>query len=197
MSDSAAVVIPLAMLIGAGIVALYARSSGLRSLVSILGIAPIAVIVLLLFFSPVNDIVFPAKETTTKAATVASGAAPTTPVVLMIFDELPTMSLMKKDMSVDAQRYPNFARLAKGSTWYRNATSRVRRHVRRGARDPLRPAPAGRAADLALVPAQPVLARRAHVRHPRPGADHPRLPGDAVQGAAVGIAVDPAAVTRP
>jgi hypothetical protein len=123
VSDSALVVIPLGLALGAVVVAFYARSGGLRSLVSILGIAPIAVVALLLFFSPVNDIVFPSGETTTKAATVASGAAPTTPVVVMIFDELPTMSLMKRDLSVDAQRYPNFAKLAGTSTWYRNATS--------------------------------------------------------------------------
>jgi hypothetical protein len=123
VSGSPAVLFPLSLLIGAGVVALYARSGGLRSLVSVLGIAPIAVLVLLLFFSPVNDLVFPKDEATTKAATVASGAAPKTPVVLMIFDELPAMSLMKKDMTVDAQRYPNFGKLAKSSTWYRNATS--------------------------------------------------------------------------
>ena len=123
VSDSAAVVIPLALLIGAGVVALYARSGGLRSLVSVLGVAPVVVVALLLFFSPVNDIVFPSDEATTKAATVASGAAPKTPVVVMVFDELPTTSLMKADQSVDAQRYPNFAKLAKSSTWYRNATS--------------------------------------------------------------------------
>jgi hypothetical protein len=123
VSASGAVLIPLSLLLGAAVALFYRRSNGLQSLVSILGVAPLAVLVLLLFFSPVNDIVFPSKETTTKAATVASGAAPTTPVVLMIFDELPAMSLMKKDMTVDAQRYPNFAKLAKTSTWYRNATS--------------------------------------------------------------------------
>ena len=123
VSDAATVVIPLGLLIGAGVVALYARSGGLRSLVSVLGIAPIVVVALLLFFSPVNDIVFPSDEATTKAATVASGAAPKTPVVVMIFDELPTTSLMKADGTVDARRYPNFAKLAGSSTWYRNTTS--------------------------------------------------------------------------
>jgi hypothetical protein len=125
LSGTWKVLFPVSLLLGAGLALLYARSGGLRSFVSVLGVAPIVVIALLLVFSPVGDLVFRSDEGggSTAAAKVASGAAPTTPVVLLVFDELPTTSLMTADGNVDRRRYPNFARLADSSTWYQNATS--------------------------------------------------------------------------
>ena len=38
-------------------------------------------------------------------------------------DEFPLSSLLRPDGSIDAQRYPNFARLAGGGTWYPRATT--------------------------------------------------------------------------
>jgi hypothetical protein len=123
VSASSAVVVPLALALGAVAAFAYMRFSGLRSLVTVLAVAPVAVLALLLVFSPVHDVVFPGGETATRAATVASGAAPRTPVVVLVFDEMPTTSLMTRDGGVDARRYPNFAKLASSSTWYQNATS--------------------------------------------------------------------------
>ncbi|MGW4297677.1 sulfatase-like hydrolase/transferase, partial [Micromonospora chersina] len=48
------------------------------------------------------------------------GAHP--PVVMIVLDELPLVSLLGPDGRIDATRYPHFAELAGGSTWYRNAT---------------------------------------------------------------------------
>lgn len=45
------------------------------------------------------------------------------PVVMIVFDEFSGMSLVNEDHEIDAVRYPNFARLAATSTWYRNATT--------------------------------------------------------------------------
>ena len=53
----------------------------------------------------------------------ATGAPARTPVVLVVFDELPTTSLMAARGRIDAERYPSFARLARTSTWYANATT--------------------------------------------------------------------------
>ncbi len=122
LSPHALVVGPLALALGAVAAAAYARFAGLRTVLSVLGIAPVAVLALLLFFSPVNEVVFPSAEASSAAASGAAATKPT-PVVVLIYDELPTLSLMTKDERVDAQRYPNFARIAKTSTWYRNATS--------------------------------------------------------------------------
>ena len=46
-----------------------------------------------------------------------------TPVVLVVMDEFPLSSLLRPDGSIDAGRYPNFARLAKTATWYPRATT--------------------------------------------------------------------------
>jgi hypothetical protein len=44
-------------------------------------------------------------------------------VVLVILDELPTSSLLGMDGTIAEERFPNFARLADSSVWYRNAVS--------------------------------------------------------------------------
>ena len=55
----------------------------------------------------------------------ASAQAPAaTPVVLVIFDELPTATVMNSSGNgIDRRRFPGFARLAAHSTWYRNNTT--------------------------------------------------------------------------
>ena len=61
-------------------------------------------------------------------ATDDAHAAPVTipsqvPVVMLVLDEFPASSIMTTRGAIDAERYPNFARLARGATWYRNATT--------------------------------------------------------------------------
>jgi hypothetical protein len=41
------------------------------------------------------------------------------PVVFIVFDELPLVSLLDRAGELDAVRYPNFAKLAEMSTWYK------------------------------------------------------------------------------
>jgi len=43
------------------------------------------------------------------------------PVVIVVFDEFPSDTLVGPDGGIDAARYPNFAALARTSTWFRNA----------------------------------------------------------------------------
>ncbi len=45
------------------------------------------------------------------------------PVVMIVFDEFCGLALQNENREIDAVRFPNFARLARRSTWYRNATS--------------------------------------------------------------------------
>lgn len=45
------------------------------------------------------------------------------PVVLVVFDELSTISLLDEKERIDAGRYPHFARLAQDATWFRNAVT--------------------------------------------------------------------------
>ncbi len=54
----------------------------------------------------------------------AQAAARTrTPVVLVVFDEFPSTSLLGRGSRIDAVRYPNFAALARRSHWFPNATT--------------------------------------------------------------------------
>jgi hypothetical protein len=46
-----------------------------------------------------------------------------TPVVMVVFDEFSGTTLLNDRMEIDAGRFPQFARLAKTSTFYRNATT--------------------------------------------------------------------------
>ena len=43
------------------------------------------------------------------------------PVVVVVFDEFPTDTLLRPDGQIDAERFPNFAALARVSTWFPNA----------------------------------------------------------------------------
>ncbi len=84
--------------------------------VSLLGVLALG---LFLFGSPVADVLF--DDGTATAATVDPSSPAS--VVLVVLDELPTLSLLDPDGEVDAERWPNFARLADTSTWFRNSSS--------------------------------------------------------------------------
>ena len=43
------------------------------------------------------------------------------PVVVVVFDEFPADDLLRPDGSIDAERFPNFAKLASISSWFPNA----------------------------------------------------------------------------
>ncbi len=96
---------------------LYVRARPARMLLSVVGVAPVLILVLFLAFSPVSRLLETPPEP--HLAKTPSGA----PVVMIVFDELPTVSLLGADEELDAARYPNFARLAEDSTWFRNATT--------------------------------------------------------------------------
>ena len=45
------------------------------------------------------------------------------PVVVVVFDQLPLVSLLDRDGEIDRALYPNFAGLAAEATWFRNASA--------------------------------------------------------------------------
>ena len=47
------------------------------------------------------------------------------PVVLVVFDAFPSVSLLDSHGRIDRSRYPTFARLADGSTWFPYSTTTV------------------------------------------------------------------------
>ena len=105
---------------GAGVLGalLYRQAPPVGSFLTVLAPAPLIFLALFLFSSDASKLVF-VKTPHVKAHKVDS----TTPVVLIVFDEFAPISLMTRDEHIDAQRYPNFAALARDSTWYRSATT--------------------------------------------------------------------------
>jgi Sulfatase len=93
---------------------LYVRSRALRSFFSLSFALP--VIGCLSFMATVPLAVDDRPGVDVEVAT-------NTPVVLVTFDEFPLSSLLRADGSLDAVRYPNFARLANEATWYPHATT--------------------------------------------------------------------------
>jgi len=83
-----------------------------------LGVAPIAFALLFVFSSDAGSLVF-AED----AEVIDSTAGSDGPVAVVVFDELPLASLLTRDGEINERRFPNVARLAGMSTWYRNATS--------------------------------------------------------------------------
>ena len=113
-----AIAVPVAALVGAGLAALYARAAAVRTFITVLSPVPLLFLVLFLVVSPVSELVLPED-----AEAVAGQSRSRTPVVVVVFDELPATSLMDPRDRIDADRYPAFASFARDATWYRNATT--------------------------------------------------------------------------
>jgi hypothetical protein len=95
---------------------LYKRGF-VKQLLDVLTPAPIVFLVLFVFFSNTHKLIFPAKNASALGVDVPSK----TPVIEVVFDELPTATLMDASgKRIDAKRFPGFARLASESTWYRD-----------------------------------------------------------------------------
>jgi hypothetical protein len=118
-SGPAALLIALALVIGGLASLAYHRTRAVRSLASFLIPAPAIFLAIFLLFSDVSELVLPQPSPAVYAATGETEA----PVVMVVFDELPSSTLMDSRERINAHRFPNFADLAHHSTWYRNATT--------------------------------------------------------------------------
>jgi hypothetical protein len=110
--------VALALAAGFGFSVAYWRSDRVQSLLLWLSPAVFLFPALFLFNSPVYKLVFPKR-----IATTSSPAHASVPVVLVIFDEFPLVSLLNENQQIDPILYPNFAALSHGAAWYRNATT--------------------------------------------------------------------------
>ncbi|HEX6421544.1 MAG TPA: sulfatase-like hydrolase/transferase [Acidimicrobiales bacterium] len=112
-----------AALVATAVVWLHAARAGVRTLLSYLAVGNVAFLAMFLFASPAADLVDGASD----ADDVGGVTAPPLrgPVVVVILDEFPLATLLRADGTINDDRYPNFARLAASSTWFRNAASRV------------------------------------------------------------------------
>ena len=113
------VVTALALAVG-GLILLATHSvpafaKGLR----VLAAAPVLFLAVFFLGSPTGRLL------TADQASAAQGVAVEhpAPIVVLHLDELPLASLLRADGNINEVRFPNFARLAAGSTWYRNASA--------------------------------------------------------------------------
>jgi hypothetical protein len=108
-----------ALALGAVLAFLYARQAGIRSVLTVLSPAPLLFLALFLVNSPLDKLSLESDAVAGTPPEVAS----TTPVVLVVFDELAVTSLLDERGRVDAERLPAFGELAADSTFFPNATT--------------------------------------------------------------------------
>ncbi|HEY6710303.1 MAG TPA: sulfatase, partial [Actinomycetota bacterium] len=116
-------VVALALLAGVLAAVLYAGTSWLRMWLRYLAPAPLVFALVFLLISPTSRLVLPARtEAASQAPAAAAAGGKHPPLVVILFDEFPLKSLLDSKGKIDQRVYPNFAKLAGQSTWYRNAT---------------------------------------------------------------------------
>ena len=131
--------------VGAGAAAGWsvARFAPIRTIVRFLGAAPIVFVAVFLFATPVSGLLL------ASAAHLPESGSPDAPgpVVMVVFDEFPTVSLMRGDGSLDRERFPALAALADDGVWYRNAVG-----VRQQTEEALPSLLTGRGVDEGSIP---------------------------------------------
>jgi hypothetical protein len=119
-SSPAGLMIVVALVLGAVVAYGLAKRGFVKQLLDVLTPAPIVFLVLFIFFSDTQKLIFPQDEASALGVNVRSR----TPVVMLVFDELPTATLMDPTGErIDAERFPGFAELQRQSTWYPNNTA--------------------------------------------------------------------------
>jgi Sulfatase len=114
MPDAAMIVVSIA--IGSAVATLYAAAEPVRSFLRVLSPAPLVFLALFLFTDPISKLAFPEEA---QARTI--GGVTQAPIVVVLFDELPTTTLMDDRGRIDAARFPGFGELAATGTWFKNA----------------------------------------------------------------------------
>ena len=113
---SLAVAAACGALAGAG----YARSSTVRLFATFLSPAALVVPAAFLLQPAIAALAAP-RDATPPLAGIAFDDPP--PVVFVVFDQLPLISLLDAEGEIDRGLYPGFAALADESTWFRNASA--------------------------------------------------------------------------
>ncbi len=117
-SVSGLLLVAAAVAVGVVVCGALFASPQLRSVARVGLAVPLLVAGLFLLGSPVSRIVMPAS-----VEAAQEGIADPVPIVMVVFDEFPVASLLDRSGDIDAKAYPNFARLAREATWFRNATT--------------------------------------------------------------------------
>ncbi len=96
----------------------WLRSRAVRRTLTVMAASVVVVPLVFLSTSGIRSLM---RANPTQAATLHPSRL--APVVLIVFEELPLVSLIGADDGLDATRYPNLAALAADGVWFRNATT--------------------------------------------------------------------------
>ena len=114
------VVLAVGVAAGIGLGHGYRRSEAIRSVCSLLALTPLLFAAVFVFASPAHGLVFPPDV---QAAEVQVPGTPP-PIFVVVFDELPLATVLAADLeTVDAERFPNLARLAGDGVLFTNVTT--------------------------------------------------------------------------
>jgi hypothetical protein len=116
--SAAAALIVLAAVTGIAAAILYRRAAPVRSFLTVLSAAPILVLGLFLLLEPIDDLVLASDPGVADVRIPGS-----TPVVMVVFDEISTVALEDARGRIDPTLFPNLAGLARTATWFRYATA--------------------------------------------------------------------------
>jgi len=119
-----AVILVLALLLAGGFAALYLFNPKLST--TLAWLTPVVVLFPILFLTGANVQEFLGGATSANRPEAKQGAdamASRPPIVMVVWDELPTVDLLDANGNIDAKRFPHFSALASESTWYENATT--------------------------------------------------------------------------
>ena len=123
--QTGAVAVPAAAVIGIVVAVLYAHAPAVRLFATVLALAVIVVPAVFLANPRIKRLAWPPEPQTAGGAAAARADtrhAPA-PVVMVVLDEFPLLTLLDQAGAIDAAIYPNFAALARDGIWLRNATT--------------------------------------------------------------------------
>lgn len=121
------VALPLVALAGAAVAALRLRTQALGTFLRYGSLIVLVVVGQFAFASKTGQILLGGRHvgvsSEARDAVAAAVGDDGPPVVVMVFDGMPTELLMDGEGGIDGELYPNLAALAGRSTWYRNHTT--------------------------------------------------------------------------
>lgn len=110
----------MAFLAGGTFAMFYFRNAGTRMFLSWFSIAALLFPLNFLFLSTASELLKKDGEPSRyKDLTLTR----TPPIIMVVFDEFPLLSILNSDLEIDRGRFPHFAELATRATWYRYHTT--------------------------------------------------------------------------
>jgi hypothetical protein len=116
------IAVPPALATGLVAAVSYSRFAGVRSFFTVLAAAIVIVPGVFTLQPGIRRLVVPDTKRSTPADPDTAGFRPA-PIVLIVFDELPLVSLLDEHRDIDPALYPHMSALAHDGVWFRNATT--------------------------------------------------------------------------